>query len=147
MSKSIEQLVGQIIIAGFRGKALEKDSDIARYVTEFNIGGVILYDEDLEIGGDGTRNIESPKQVKKLVSQLQDLSEHPLLISVDQEGGQVHRLKSVYGFEETPSWQHIGVLNDPLMTEQFAKTMASTLSGLGINLNFAPVLDLSLIHI
>ena len=142
MSKSIEQLVGQIIIAGFRGKALEKDSDIARYVTEFNIGGVILYDEDLEIGGDGTRNIESPKQVKKLVSQLQDLSEHPLLISVDQEGGQVHRLKSVYGFEETPSWQHIGVLNDPLMTEQFAKTMASTLSGLGINLNFAPVLDL-----
>ncbi len=119
MSKSIEQLVGQIIIAGFRGKALEKDSDIARYVTEFNIGGVILYDEDLEIGGDGTRNIESPKQVKKLVSQLQDLSEHPLLISVDQEGGQVHRLKSVYGFEETPSWQHIGVLNDPLMTEQF----------------------------
>ena len=95
MSKSIEQLVGQIIIAGFRGKALEKDSDIARYVTEFNIGGVILYDEDLEIGGDGTRNIESPKQVKKLVSQLQDLSEHPLLISVDQEGGQVHRLKSV----------------------------------------------------
>ncbi|GIS39900.1 hypothetical protein Ct9H90mP12_0940 [bacterium] len=57
------------------------------------------------------------------------------MISVDQEGGQVHRLKSVYGFEATPSWQHIGVLNNPLMTEQFAKTMASTLSDMGINLN------------
>lgn len=142
MSNTIEQLVGQIIIAGFRGKTLEEDSEISKYITDLNIGGVILYDEDLEIGGNGTRNIESPAQVKELISQLQDHSEQPLLISVDQEGGQVHRLKSVYGFEATPSWQHIGVLNNPLMTEQFAKTMASTLSDMGINLNFAPVLDL-----
>ena len=142
MSNTIEQLVGQIIIAGFRGKTLEKDSDISKYITDLNIGGVILYDEDLEIGGDGTRNIGSPNQVKDLVSQLQDLSEQSLMISVDQEGGKDHRLKSVYGIEETTSWQHIGVLNDPLMTEQFAKTMASTLSDMGINLNFAPVLDL-----
>ena len=73
MSNTIEQLVGQIIIAGFRGKTLEKDSDISKYITDLNIGGVILYDEDLEIGGDGTRNIGSPNQVKDLVSQLQDL--------------------------------------------------------------------------
>ena len=86
MSNTIEQLVGQIIIAGFRGKTLEEDSDIAKYITDLNIGGVILYDEDLEIGGNGTRNIESPAQVKELISQLQDHSEQPLLISVDQEG-------------------------------------------------------------
>ena len=133
MSNTIEQLVGQIIIAGFRGKTLEEDSEIFKYITDLNIGGVILYDEDLEIGGNGTRNIESPAQVKELISQLQDHSEQPLLISVDQEGGQVHRLNSVYGFEATPSWQHIGVLNNPLMTEQFAKTMASTLSDMGNN--------------
>ena len=43
MSNTIEQLVGQIIIAGFRGKTLEEDSDIAKYITDHNIGGVILY--------------------------------------------------------------------------------------------------------
>ena len=113
--------MGKLLLLVSEEKLFEEDSDIAKYITDLNIGGVILYDEDLEIGGNGTRNIESPAQVKELISQLQDYSEQSLLISVDQEGGQVHRLKSVYGFEATPSWQHIGVLNNPLMTEQFAK--------------------------
>ena len=142
MSISIEQQVGQLIIAGFRGKTVKKGSSISEYITDYNIAGVILYDEDLEIGGSGTRNIGSPEQVKELIDQLQTISKQPMLISIDQEGGEVHRLKSNYGFEETPSWHHIGVLNNPLMTEQFSRTMASTLSDAGINLNFAPVLDL-----
>ena len=142
MSISIEQQIGQLIIAGFRGKTLEPDSEIANYINNYNIGGVILYDEDLAIGGTGTRNIESPSQVKDLIDQLQETSNNSLLISVDQEGGDVQRLRSIYGFGETPSWNHIGLLNNELMTEQFAKTMATALSGLGINLNFAPVLDL-----
>ena len=142
MSISIEQQIGQLIIAGFRGKTLEPDSEIANYINNYNIGGVILYDEDLAIGGTGTRNIESPSQVKDLIDQLQETSNNSLLISVDQEGGDVQRLRSIYGFGETPSWNHIGLLNNELMTEQFSKTMATTLSELGINLNFAPVLDL-----
>ena len=142
MSISIERQIGQLIIAGFRGKAIESDSEIANYINEYNIGGVILYDEDLAIGGTGTRNIESPSQVKSLIEQLQDTANNSLLISIDQEGGGTHRLRSIYGFGETPSWNHIGLLNSELMTEQFSKTMATTLSDLGINLNFAPVLDL-----
>ncbi|MFL2983069.1 MAG: glycoside hydrolase family 3 N-terminal domain-containing protein [Candidatus Neomarinimicrobiota bacterium] len=142
MSFSIEQQIGQLIIAGFRGKTIRKDSDISTYIKKYNLGGVILYDEDLAIGGTGTRNIDSPSQVKLLINQLQDISNNSLLISIDQEGGEVHRLKSIYGFDETPSWNHIGLLNNELMTKEFSKTMANTLSNLGINLNFAPVLDL-----
>ena len=142
MSISLDQQIGQLIIAGFRGKTIEKDSDIVNYINKYNIGGVILYDEDLAIGGPGTRNIESPLQVKNLIGQLQEVANNTLLISVDQEGGEVHRLRSEYGFDETPSWNHIGLLNNQLMTQQFSKTMANTLSHLGINLNFAPVLDL-----
>ena len=117
MSISIEQQIGQLIIAGFRGKTLEPDSEIANYINNYNIGGVILYDEDLAIGGTGTRNIESPSQVKDLIDQLQETSNNSLLISVDQEGGDVQRLRSIYGFGETPSWNHIGLLNNELMTE------------------------------
>ena len=142
MSITIQQQIGQLIIAGFRGKTVEPGSDIERYIKEYNIGGVILYDEDLAIGGSGTRNIESPSQVKDLTKQLQSLGNNNLFISIDQEGGDVHRLRTVYGFEETPSWNHIGLLKNELMTEEFSRSMATTLSGLGINLNFAPVLDL-----
>ena len=141
MSNSIEQQIGQLIIAGFRGVEVDQKSYIAKYIQEYNIGGVILYDEDLEIGGSGTRNIQSPNQVKELIRQLQTLADNSLLISIDQEGGEVHRLKTVYGFDETPSWNHIGLLNNELMTEQFSRSVANTLSNLGINLNFAPVLD------
>ena len=142
MSISIKQLIGQLIIAGFRGKAIKPSSDIVKYIKEYNVGGVILYDEDLEIGGSGSRNIESPSQVKMLVDQLQNEGGGKLFISIDQEGGETHRLKSIYGFEETPSWKHIGLLGNELITKEFSKKMAVTLSGLGINLNFAPVLDL-----
>ena len=142
MLNTIEQQVGQLIIAGFRGMTVETGSDIKHYIKEYNIGGVILYDEDLAIGGPGTRNIESPSQVKELIAQLQNNARNNLLISIDQEGGEVHRLRTVYGFDETPSWNHIGLLNNELITEQFSRSMANSLSDLGINLNFAPVLDL-----
>tara|TARA_B100001142_G_scaffold294660_1_gene315027 strand:- start:574 stop:1635 length:1062 start_codon:yes stop_codon:yes gene_type:complete len=146
MSKSLEQLVGQVIIAGFRGKTVNQKSPILRYIKNFNIAGVILYDIDLEIGGEkltpGTRNIESPSQIQKLITQLQKNSRHELLISIDQEGGDSSRLKSIYGFQEDTSWGHIGKLNSSVMTKQFAESMTNILSQAGINLNFAPVLDL-----
>ena len=142
MSKSIQKEIGQIIVAGFRGNVIRKDSDIVKYINKYNIAGVILYDEDLEIGGTGSRNITSPNQLKKLSEDLQDVSEKSLFISVDQEGGEVHRLKSEYGFLGTPSWKQIGLLNNELMTKQFSDNIALDLSKAGINLNFAPVVDL-----
>lgn len=142
MSNTNEQLVGQLLIAGFRGKTAEEGSNIASLINKYRISGVILYDEDLEIGGPKSRNIESPQQVKKLIKQLQILSGHNLFISIDQEGGEVRRLQSQYGFNETPSWNHIGLLNNKLITKEFSDSLSSTLSEAGVNLNFAPVLDL-----
>ena len=43
MSISIEQQIGQLIIAGFRGMEVDPESNIAKYIQEYNIGGVILY--------------------------------------------------------------------------------------------------------
>ena len=143
MSSTIQQLIGQLIIAGFRDSIIQKKSKIVEYIQKFNLAGVILYDEDVKIGGSGTRNIKSPTQLQKLIKDLQSKSnKKDLLISIDQEGGEVHRLKSIYGFPETPSWNHIGLLNNNLITKQFSDTIAKTLSNMGININFAPVLDL-----
>lgn len=142
MTNTIKREIGQLIIAGFRGNSINKSSDIVKYIKDFNIGGVILYDEDLEIGGPGSRNIISPKQLKGLIEELQGYTEKTLLISVDQEGGEVHRLKSLYGFTDTPPWKQIGLLNNELMTKQFSDNIALDLSKAGINLNFAPVVDL-----
>ena len=142
MSKSIKKEIGQLIIAGFRGTSINDKSDIVKFIKNYNLAGVILYDEDLELRGPGSRNITSPSQLKQLVEDLQSQTEKSLLISVDQEGGEVHRLKSIYGFLETPSWNQIGSLNNELMTKQFSENMVKDLSGVGINLNFAPVIDL-----
>ena len=142
MNQSLEQLIGQLIIAGFRGPNAAADSPIANFIKNYNLAGVIFYDEDVKIGGLGTRNIQTPGQVKNLSNQLQSFSKGDLLISIDQEGGGTNRLKSDYGFPETPSWNHMGLLDNDLMTQQFSQTIASTLNDCGINVNFAPVLDL-----
>ncbi|SVC06644.1 uncharacterized protein METZ01_LOCUS259498, partial [marine metagenome] len=142
MNQTLERLIGQLIIAGFRGSNAAPDSPIANFIKDYNLAGVILYDEDVKIGGLGSRNIQSPIQVKDLSDQLQSFSKDGLLISIDQEGGETNRLKSNYGFPETPSWNHMGLLDNDLMTRQFSQTIASTLSDCGINVNFAPVLDL-----
>jgi len=142
MSISFKQLVGQLIVAGFRGTDATPDSPIANYIRDYNLGGVILYDEDLEFGGLGSRNIQSPEQVAQLTESLQSYSSHTLFITIDQEGGQVNRLKSDYGFPECPPWQQFGMLNSELMTQQYARILAETLSDCGVNVNFAPVLDL-----
>ena len=142
MNQTLERLIGQLIIAGFRGSNAAPDSPIANFIKDYNLAGVILYDEDVKIGGLGSRNIQSTNQVKELSDQLQSFSKDGLLISIDQEGGGTNRLKSNYGFPETPSWNHMGLLNNDLMTLQFSQTIASTLNDCGINVNFAPVLDL-----
>ena len=142
MSKTLDQLVGQLIIAGFRGDKVSDNSNIVRYIKEYNLSGVILYDQDIEKNKLGSRNIKSPAQLKMLTDNLQSISDNPLFISIDQEGGNVNRLHSSYGFPEFPSWQHIGLLDNGLMTKQFTKSMSETMTRAGININFAPVLDL-----
>jgi len=142
MSKTLDQLVGQLIIAGFRSDKVSNNSNIVRYIKEYNLSGVILYDQDIEKNKLGSRNIKSLAQLKMLTDNLQSISDNPLFISIDQEGGNVNRLNSSYGFPEFPSWQHIGLLDNDLITKQFAESMSETMTSTGINLNFAPVLDL-----
>ncbi len=140
---SLEQKVGQLLMVGFKGFELSDTSHIKRDIEEFNVGGVILFDFDVPTGTPN-RNIESAKQVKKLNKSLQELSEIPLMIAIDQEGGRVSRLKMERGFPRTVSAEYLGALNNPDSTKAYAAKQAELLSEIGFNVNFAPVVDLNI---
>ncbi len=140
---TIDEKIGQMLIIGFYGFSLNNESSIIKDIKKYNLGGVILYDYDNTLGI-YERNIQSPKQVKTLVSKLQAAAKTPLFIAIDQEGGMVQRLKKEYGFPNTFSAQFLGKKNDLKRTYKNAEIIANTLKDVGINLNFAPVVDLNI---
>ena len=142
MTKTLDQKIGQLMIAGFRENEISRTSDISKYIRDYNISGVILYDEDTKKGGLFSRNVHSPNQLKNLSKSIQNNVDNPIFISIDQEGGKVNRLKEEYGFPSFPSWKEIGKLDDISKTKKLAKSLANQLDYCGINLNYAPVLDL-----
>lgn len=139
----LEQKIAQMLMVGFRGLTLEKSNYIYRDIQEYRIGGVILFDRDALLKTYG-RNIISPAQLQALTASLHALSASPLFIAVDQEGGKVARLKESYGFPPTVSAQYLGTLNNPAITRLYADSIGATLAENGLNMNFAPVVDLNI---
>lgn len=138
----LETKIGQMILVGFRGREAGACDAVGRDLAERQIGGVILFDEEMADGSRAARNIQSPEQVRALTRSLQSLSAAPLLVAIDQEGGRVNRLKPRYGFPETRSHEELGASDDPAQTFSAASGMARTLQQAGINFNLAPVVDL-----
>lgn len=139
---SLDDKIGQMVLAGFRGMKLDPGNPILADIRERHIGGVVLFDYDVP-SQSPVRNIESPSQVKDLTEALKEASPSPLLIAVDQEGGKVSRLKEKFGFPATVSQQSLGTRNDPGATRKAAEETAKTLAACGFNVNFAPVVDLN----
>ncbi len=100
-------------------------------------GGVILF----------SRNYESPEQVAALVAEVHALRNPPLLVTVDHEGGRVQRFRD--GFTVLPAAARYGEVYDrsPATALRLAETggwlMAAELRAVGIDVSFAPVLDLN----
>jgi beta-N-acetylhexosaminidase len=140
---TLKEKIGQMLLIGFRGLEADEQSPIIRDIRAGRVGGVVLFDRDLALKT-VERNIRSPRQVKKLIAQLQNAAATPLLIAVDQEGGQVARLKEEYGFPATVTAQSLGDLDDPGETRRQAGIIAATLAKAGFNLNFAPLVDLNM---
>ena len=138
---TLAEKLGQMVLVGFRGLTVEPDSPIARDLVDRNLGGTILFDTDLPLDG-ATRNIASPQQLRELTVQLASFATAPF-IAVDQEGGSVARLSPKDGFPATFSAAQLGAVGDPATTYAAAVGIAATLANAGINLNFAPVVDVN----
>jgi beta-N-acetylhexosaminidase len=124
------QLAGQRLMIGFDGHALE--TDLEACIPRLQPGGIILF----------ACNLESPEQIRRLCTDAQACAARcglpPLLIAVDQEGGQVARLK--------PPFSQFG--GNPAMrsgadAERFGRVTAAELNSVGINMDMAPVMDVA----
>ena len=139
----LDQKIGQMILAGFRGLEVAEDNPVVADLHLRYLGGVVLFDRDLP-SGSPVRNVASPAQLSALNSSLSRQAAEPLLIGIDQEGGQVARLRPELAFPPSVSQQRLGALDDLEATRQAAETTAQTLRAAGINLNLAPVVDVNL---
>jgi beta-N-acetylhexosaminidase len=142
-SKEIElkKMIGRMLIVGFEDEKIDENSKIVKEIQKYDIGGVILFDRFYN-DKNRTKNIRSPEQLQELTAQIKSLSTKPLLISVDQEGGKVARLKPAYGFSEIPSAMNVSKQDIPHAEDIYNK-MAKMIEENGINCNFAPVVDLA----
>jgi len=127
---SIEQLAGQRLMVGFDGTGL--DENLRHLISDIKVGGIILF----------AINLETPGQIKDLCAAVQDYAgecgQPPLFIAIDQEGGQVARLKAP--FTQFPGNPHMRHEAD---AEHFAQVTATELKQVGINMNMAPVMDVA----
>lgn len=127
---SNKQLAGQRLMAGFNGTRL--NDELIFLIDTLKIGGIILF----------SRNLTSPDQIKDLCMSVQKYAvkcgQPPLFISIDQEGGQVARLKEPFTqFSGNP------YMKDEEDAEHFSEVTAFELKDVGINMNMAPVLDVA----
>lgn len=137
---NLEEKIGQMLMLGFRGTELDDTHPFTADLAAGRIGSVVLFDYDVLTQRYG-RNIDSASQVVSLVADLQHRSRTPLLVTLDQEGGHVCRLKSEQGFAPLPSARSLGQ-GTAHATRKAAGIAAAELAALGINLNLAPCVDL-----
>ena len=139
---TLRQRIAQMLLLGFRGCHAAECSAVLRDIRDPGVGGVILFDRDVSDPTLPRRNIESPEQVRALLADLQAAAPIPLLTAIDQEGGQVNRLKAAYGFPESRSHAELGRQDDSAASYREAALIARTLAAAGFNFNLAPVVDL-----
>ena len=121
---------GQLLSVGFDG--LFAPAELVDRIAKSEVGGVMLF----------RPNIESPAQVAALVLALRKASPHgaQLVVSVDQEGGLVQRLRSP--LTEWPDMFSVAAAGDVQRTRAVGRALGGELAALGIGWNLAPVLDL-----
>lgn len=126
-----EQAAGQRIMAGFDGTGL--NADLKYLIDTIGVGGIILF----------SRNLTDPEQIRDLCFSASEYAaacgQPPLFVAIDQEGGQVARLREPFTvFPGNPS------MRGEADAIGFAERTASELAGVGINMNMAPVLDVAI---
>ena len=117
----------QRLILGFEG--VSPSADFKAFVAEAAPAGFILF----------ARNIEEPAQVAELNKELASMvPDHaPALLSVDQEGGRVLRIRDT----PWPPMRWLGNIDDVQVTQQTAAAMGAELRAMGFNLDWAPCAD------
>jgi beta-N-acetylhexosaminidase len=124
----LRRSVGQIFMVGLPGPAL--DPDTRAFLDEFTPGGIVLF----------KRNVQSATQLRRLVAQLHAHGAGVApIVAIDHEGGRVDRLR-LRPFTHFPPAATVAS-SGPRVVRAVAEAMGRELSSIGIDLDFAPVLD------
>lgn len=128
---SLNEELGQLFIADFTNN--DYNANNAAMVRDLHAGGIILY----------SRSVQTTAQTRALISAAQVDAQVPLLVSVDEEGGFVDRLQSVYG--PRPSASQIGASGSTDFAKSEGARVAHDMSALGFNFDLAPDVDVQLV--
>lgn len=125
-----EQLAGQRLMIGFDGTRLNRD--LRFMIDSLKIGGIALF----------SRNLTGSEQIRHLTQDIQIYAREsglpPVFVAIDQEGGEVARLKPPFTqFPGNPR------MKDARDAARFAEITAAELADIGVNMNFAPVMDVA----
>ncbi len=129
-----------MLLVGFRGLTVAQAATTVVDIRERGLGGVLLFDTDGP-SGSSSRNVASPAQLRTLVAGLRAVAHVPLLVAIDEEGGEVDRLTTARGFPATVSAAALGTRDNATYTRQRARAIGKTLAAAGIDLDLAPVVD------
>ncbi len=128
---TLKEKVGQLFLFGFAGQ--EMSPPLAETLADLKPGGIILF----------ARNIKSLAQVSLLISKAQTISlkksRIPLLVAIDQEGGNVSRVATIPAL---PSPMSVGLTASSDIAYNMGHEIGQLMRSIGFNMNLAPVMDL-----
>ena len=127
MTSELEKQAASLFTVGFYGKSVTED---LKGLIERGVGGVIFF----------ARNVGTPAEVLELNRDIKRTAARPLLLAIDQEGGQVARLRQ--GFTEIPPMRAVGATGSPGLARELGKVIGRELRAVGFDMNYAPVLDI-----
>ena len=136
VSDSLDIKIGQMILIGM--PKAEVDSSVLEEVRSGKVGSLIYFEKNIP------KSSSAFAAFKKMSWSYQKAAPIPLFICIDQEGGKVNRLKEKYGFTRSITAAAIGKFKSLDSVRFYAEATAATLAGLGINVNFAPCVDVAI---
>ena len=129
---TMEEKLGQLVMVGLNGYFI--DDNAKTFISTYKVSGFIFF----------SRNIKSQQQSLELANSLKAFNEEssniPLLLGVDEEGGRVSRLPAQY--KKLPTNQKIGSINNAEFSREIGEILGQQVNSLGLNLDFAPVMDI-----
>ncbi len=132
---SLQQKLGQMMIVQFIGS--QYSLQLSTMISQENVGSVLIFTAN--------SNVQSKEQLKGLIQQMQANSQPiPMAVAIDQEGGAVDRLAKLDG--PRPSESTLGATTNPDNARAAGIQDAQDLSSYGINLNLAPVVDVTRVY-
>jgi len=127
MTSDLERQAAGLFTVGFYGKSVTDD---LKGLLSRGVGGVIFF----------ARNVGTPSELLQLNRDLKATANRPLLLAIDQEGGQVARLRD--GFTALPPMRAVGATGSAALARELGCVIARELRAVGFDMNYAPVLDI-----